>query len=72
VCVTELSHFGSVVVDPVMARVTTDAQLRVGYDPGIWPFTTVINDTPAGYDIRLDALCCTRPRGTGGVCTDQP
>ncbi len=53
VCVTELSHFGSVVVDPVMARVTTNAQLRVGYDPGIWPFTTIINDTPAGYDIDL-------------------
>ena len=53
VVVTELSHFGSVVVDPVMARVTTNAQLRVGYDPGIWPFTTIINDTPAGYDIDL-------------------
>lgn len=53
VLVSELSHAGSSVVDPVMARMTRDAQLRVGYDAGIRPFTTIINGTPAGYDIDL-------------------
>ena len=53
VAITELSHSATAVVDPVMARITTNAQIRVGYDPGIWPFTTIIADTPAGYDIDL-------------------
>lgn len=56
VLASELSHVGTVVVDPTMARITRDAQIRVGYDPGILPFTTIIADTPAGYDIDLMRL----------------
>lgn len=53
VLVSEFSHLGTAVVDPVMARITRNAQLRVGYDPGIVPFTTIIADTPVGFDIDL-------------------
>lgn len=56
VLVSELSHVGTAVVDPVMARITRNAQIRVGYDPGIIPFTTVIAERPIGFDIELMRL----------------
>ena len=41
------------VADPTLARIRTNGQLRVGYDPGSFPFTTSSDGQPAGYDIDL-------------------
>ncbi len=41
------------VADPILAGIKTRGQLRVGYDPGSFPFTTTIDGQPAGYDIDL-------------------
>jgi len=53
VLVSEVSSYGTAVVDPVMARIHSRGQLRVGYDPGVLPFTTTQNGQAVGYDIDL-------------------
>jgi polar amino acid transport system substrate-binding protein len=53
VLVTEATSYGTAVVDPVMARIHSRGQLRVGYDPGVLPFTTTQNGQAAGYDIDV-------------------
>lgn len=53
VLVSEVTSYGTAVVDPVMARIHSRGQLRVGYDPGVLPFTTTQNGQAAGYDIDL-------------------
>jgi ABC-type amino acid transport substrate-binding protein len=53
VLVTEATSYGTAVVDPVMARIHSRGQLRVGYDAGVLPFTTTQNGQAAGYDIDL-------------------
>lgn len=53
VLVSEVTRYGTVVVDPVMARIHSRGQIRVGYDPGVLPFTTTQNGQAAGYDIDL-------------------
>ncbi|MFM2032998.1 MAG: hypothetical protein RLZZ297_1763 [Chloroflexota bacterium] len=41
------------VVDPVLARIRADGVIRVGFDPGTLPFTTMIDGAAAGFDIDL-------------------
>lgn len=53
IVIIEIKPTGGVVVDPVLTRIRTRGQLRVGYDPGTLPFTTIINNQAAGYDIDL-------------------
>ena len=53
VLVSEATSYGTAVVDPVMARIHSRGQIRVGYDPGVLPFTTTQNGQAAGYDIDL-------------------
>jgi polar amino acid transport system substrate-binding protein len=53
IVISEIQPTGGVVVDPVLTRIRTRAQLRVGYDPGSLPFTTVIDNQAAGHDIDL-------------------
>ena len=53
VLVSEVTSVGSAVVDPVMARIRSRGQLRVGYDAGVLPFTTMAQGHAAGYDIDL-------------------
>ncbi len=53
VLVSEVTSYGTAVVDPVMARIHSRGQIRVGYDPGVLPFTTTQNGQAAGYDIDL-------------------
>jgi ABC-type amino acid transport substrate-binding protein len=53
IVISEIQPTGGIVVDPVLTRIRTRGQLRVGYDPGSLPFTTIINDRAAGHDIDL-------------------
>jgi len=53
IVISEIQPTGGVVVDPVLTRIRTRAQLRVGYDPGSLPFTTMIDNYAAGHDIDL-------------------
>ncbi|MFN5061187.1 MAG: substrate-binding periplasmic protein [Chloroflexota bacterium] len=53
ITISEIQPTGGIVVDPVLTRIRTRAQLRVGYDPGSLPFTTIINNHAAGHDIDL-------------------
>ena len=53
VLMSEVTSYGTAVVDPVMARIHSRGQIRVGYDPGVLPFTTTQNGQAAGYDIDL-------------------
>ncbi len=53
IIISEIEPTGGIVVDPVLTRVRARAQLRVGYDPGSLPFTTIINNQAAGYDIDI-------------------
>lgn len=53
IVISEIQPTGGIVVDPVLTRIRTRAQLRVGYDPGSLPFTTIINNQAAGHDIDL-------------------
>jgi len=53
IVISEIQPTGGIVVDPVLTRVRTRDQLRVGYDPGSLPFTTMINNQAAGHDIDL-------------------
>lgn len=53
ITISEIQPTGGIVVDPVLTRIRTRAQLRVGYDPGSLPFTTIINRQAAGHDIDL-------------------
>ncbi|NBU65430.1 MAG: amino acid ABC transporter substrate-binding protein [Chloroflexia bacterium] len=53
ILVSEVTSYGTAVVDPVMARIHSRGQMRVGYDPGVLPFTTTQNGQAAGYDIDL-------------------
>jgi len=43
------------VADPILAAIKTRGTLRVGYDPGSLPFTTIIAGRAAGFDIDLSA-----------------
>jgi ABC-type amino acid transport substrate-binding protein len=47
-------------VDPVMTRIRARGLLRVGYDPGTLPFTTMRDGQAAGYDIELARLVAAR------------
>lgn len=42
-----------VTVDPVLARIQTRGVLKVGYDPGILPFTTIVANQAAGFDMDI-------------------
>lgn len=53
IAISEIQPTGGVVVDPVLTRIRTRSQLRVGYDPGSLPFTTIIDNHAAGHDIDL-------------------
>lgn len=53
IVISEIQPTGGVVVDPVLTRIRTRDQLRVGYDPGSLPFTTIINNQAAGHDVDL-------------------
>lgn len=53
IAISEIQPTGGIVVDPVLTRIRARAQLRVGYDPGSLPFTTIIDDQAAGHDIDL-------------------
>lgn len=53
IVISEIQPTGGIVVDSVLTRVRTRGQLRVGYDPGSLPFTTMINNQAAGHDIDL-------------------
>lgn len=52
VLVSECTATG-VTVDPVLARIQARGVLKVGYDPGILPFTTIIANQAAGFDIEV-------------------
>ena len=52
VLVSECTATG-VTVDPVLTRIQARGVLKVAYDPGILPFTTVIADQAAGFDIDM-------------------
>lgn len=52
VLVSECTATG-VTVDPVLARIQTRGVLKVGYDPGILPFTTIIANQAAGFDMEV-------------------
>jgi ABC-type amino acid transport substrate-binding protein len=49
-----------VTVDPVLTRIQARGLLKVGYDPGILPFTTIIANQAAGFDIDVASAVAQR------------